>query len=188
MRIAFSSWRDLANDLAGGSEVFIDRLAMKLIGMGHEVAHLCGGPVAPRRYPVIDLGGEFTQISPRPSGSLQQRTPMGSAGRHRKWAALFFAAVAKEGDPGSGPPRPHRPVGSTVPPVPRCRWSIHRGNRDARSTGGFPSSPTRALRHRPSRPLESILLGYTLSTQGSTLQSWPMCSVPKARYSSALAD
>jgi glycosyltransferase involved in cell wall biosynthesis len=61
MRIAFMSWRDLANDLAGGSEVFIDRLAVELLEMGHEVMHLCGGPVGQRLYPVVDLGGTFSQ-------------------------------------------------------------------------------------------------------------------------------
>jgi glycosyltransferase involved in cell wall biosynthesis len=61
MRIAFISWRDLANDLAGGSEIFTDRLACSLLDMGHEVALLCGGPVGPRRYQVHDLGGVYTQ-------------------------------------------------------------------------------------------------------------------------------
>ncbi len=61
MRIAFVSWRDLANELAGGSEVFIDRLAVELLQMGHEVALLCGGPVGKRPYPVFDLGGTYSQ-------------------------------------------------------------------------------------------------------------------------------
>jgi glycosyltransferase involved in cell wall biosynthesis len=61
MRIAFVSWRDLANKLAGGSEVFIDRLAVALLGMGHEVILLCGGPVEQRAYPVINLGGTYSQ-------------------------------------------------------------------------------------------------------------------------------
>lgn len=61
MRIAFVSWRDLANDLAGGSEIYVDRLARGLLGMGHEVAHLCGGPVGERPYRVVDLGGTFSQ-------------------------------------------------------------------------------------------------------------------------------
>jgi glycosyltransferase involved in cell wall biosynthesis len=61
MRIAFMSWRDLANELAGGSEVFIDRLAVALLGMGHDVIHLCGGPVGERLYPVVNMGGTFSQ-------------------------------------------------------------------------------------------------------------------------------
>jgi len=66
MRIAFMSWRDLANDLAGGSEVFIDRLAVGLMDMGHEVVHLCGGPVGARPYPVVDMGGTFSQYARAP--------------------------------------------------------------------------------------------------------------------------
>lgn len=61
MRIAFMSWRDLANDMAGGSEVLIDRLATGMMDRGHEVTLLCGGPVGPRRYPVVELGGTLTQ-------------------------------------------------------------------------------------------------------------------------------
>ena len=66
MRIAFMSWRDLANEQAGGSEVFIDRLAIALLDMGHEVAHLCGGPVGIRPYPVFNMGGTFTQYARAP--------------------------------------------------------------------------------------------------------------------------
>ena len=55
------SWRDLANDLAGGSEVLIDRLAVGMMDLGHEVTLLSGGPVAERPYPVVDLGGTLTQ-------------------------------------------------------------------------------------------------------------------------------
>ena len=61
MHIAFMSWRDLANDQAGGSEVFIDRLAVRLQAMGHRVVHLCGGPVGERAYPVVDMGGTYSQ-------------------------------------------------------------------------------------------------------------------------------
>ncbi len=66
MRIAFMSWRDLANDQAGGSEIFIDRLACNLLDQGHEVAHLCGGPVGERRYEVHNLGGTFSQYARAP--------------------------------------------------------------------------------------------------------------------------
>lgn len=55
------NWRDLANDLAGGAEIFVDRLAVGLMARGHEVAHLCGGPVGERAYPVVDMGGTFSQ-------------------------------------------------------------------------------------------------------------------------------
>jgi glycosyltransferase involved in cell wall biosynthesis len=66
MRIAFMSWRDLANEQAGGSEVFIDRLAVALQDMGHEVAHLCGGPVGARAYPVFNMGGTYSQYVKAP--------------------------------------------------------------------------------------------------------------------------
>ena len=66
MRIAFMSWRDLANEQAGGSEVFIDRLAIALQDMGHEVAHLCGGPVGARAYPVFNMGGTYSQYARAP--------------------------------------------------------------------------------------------------------------------------
>jgi glycosyltransferase involved in cell wall biosynthesis len=66
MRIAFMSWRDLANEQAGGSEVFIDRLAVALQNLGHEVAHLCGGPVGAREYPVFNMGGTFSQYARAP--------------------------------------------------------------------------------------------------------------------------
>ena len=34
--------------------------------MGHEVAHLCGGPVGVRPYPVFNMGGTFTQYARAP--------------------------------------------------------------------------------------------------------------------------
>ena len=61
MRVLFLAWRDLAHPQAGGSEVLVDRLALGLIERGHEAAVLCGGPVAPRPYPVVDAGGTYTQ-------------------------------------------------------------------------------------------------------------------------------
>jgi glycosyltransferase involved in cell wall biosynthesis len=61
LRIAFMSWRDLANDLAGGAEIFVDRLAVQLLSMGHDVMHLCGGPVGPRPYRVVETGGTYSQ-------------------------------------------------------------------------------------------------------------------------------
>jgi glycosyltransferase involved in cell wall biosynthesis len=61
MRILFLTWRDLAHPQAGGSEVLVDRLALGLAERGHEPAVLCGGPVAPRPYPVVDAGGTYSQ-------------------------------------------------------------------------------------------------------------------------------
>jgi glycosyltransferase involved in cell wall biosynthesis len=61
VRVLFVSWRDLAHPQAGGSEVLVDRLARGLMERGHEAAVLCGGPVAPRPYPVVDAGGTYSQ-------------------------------------------------------------------------------------------------------------------------------
>ena len=61
MRFLFLTWRDLAHPQAGGSEVLVDRLAVGLVERGHEPAVLCGGPVAPRPYPVVDAGGTYSQ-------------------------------------------------------------------------------------------------------------------------------
>jgi glycosyltransferase involved in cell wall biosynthesis len=61
VRVLFLSWRDLAHPQAGGSEVLVDRLAVGMIERGHEPAVLCGGPVAPRPYPVVEAGGTYSQ-------------------------------------------------------------------------------------------------------------------------------
>jgi glycosyltransferase involved in cell wall biosynthesis len=61
LKIVFLAWRDLANPLAGGSEVLIDRLAVGLTERGHDVTLVAGGPVAARPYPVIDAGGRYSQ-------------------------------------------------------------------------------------------------------------------------------
>lgn len=79
MRIAFASWRDLAHAQAGGSELVVDRLATGLSERGHEVALMCGGPTGPRAYPVIDLGGTFSQYL---------RAPLVHARRFRSWDLL----------------------------------------------------------------------------------------------------
>ena len=62
MRILFVAGRDLASPLAGGSEVLIDRLACGLVERGYDVALLCGGPTAPRRYDVCASGGWYSQF------------------------------------------------------------------------------------------------------------------------------
>ncbi len=61
MKILFVAWRDLANPLAGGSEVLIDRLASGLLDRGHDVALLCGAPASPRPYSVRVSGGQYSQ-------------------------------------------------------------------------------------------------------------------------------
>lgn len=45
MRILILAWRDLANKLAGGSEVLVDRLCSGLTERGHDVTLMCANPV-----------------------------------------------------------------------------------------------------------------------------------------------
>jgi glycosyltransferase involved in cell wall biosynthesis len=71
MHIAFAAWRDLAHPQAGGSEVLVDRLAHGCLERGHEVSLLCGGPIAPRPYRVVDLGGTFAQYARAPLAHLR---------------------------------------------------------------------------------------------------------------------
>ncbi len=60
--ILFVSWRDLANPMAGGSELLVHQLASGLAQRGYNVSLLCGGPVEPNGlYRVADGGGEFSQ-------------------------------------------------------------------------------------------------------------------------------
>ena len=62
MRILFMSHRDLASPKAGGSEVWVDRIARGAVERGHEVVHVCGGPVGERPYEVVDAGGPYEQF------------------------------------------------------------------------------------------------------------------------------
>ncbi len=61
MNILIVTWRDLAHPLAGGSEVFVDRLAEGLLLKGNHVVVVCGRPTTTHRYPVVDGGGTYTQ-------------------------------------------------------------------------------------------------------------------------------
>lgn len=61
LRFLFMAWRDLANPLAGGSEVLVDRIASGLVERGHRVHLLCGGPVGKRSYKVTSTGGAYAQ-------------------------------------------------------------------------------------------------------------------------------
>jgi len=61
-RILFVSWRDLANPMAGGSELLIHQLASGLAQRGYDVSLLCGGPVEPKTfYLVSGAGGQYSQ-------------------------------------------------------------------------------------------------------------------------------
>lgn len=60
--ILFVAWRDLANPLAGGSELLIHQLACGLAQRGYEVSLLCGGPSEPKPvYRVVTSGGQYSQ-------------------------------------------------------------------------------------------------------------------------------
>lgn len=62
MDVTFLAWRELANERAGGSEVFIDRLASGLESRGHRVVVAAGGPVGCRNYETASLGGMYSQF------------------------------------------------------------------------------------------------------------------------------
>ena len=58
----FVSWRDLANPLAGGSELLVHQLMSGLAQRGYETALLCGGPVEQNSlYRVVNSGGRYSQ-------------------------------------------------------------------------------------------------------------------------------
>jgi glycosyltransferase involved in cell wall biosynthesis len=69
--ILFIAWRDLANRLAGGSEVLVDRLASGMLARGHQVTLLCAGPVADRPYRVMRNGGTYSQFLRTPLAYLR---------------------------------------------------------------------------------------------------------------------
>jgi glycosyltransferase involved in cell wall biosynthesis len=73
VRVAFISWRDLANPDAGGSEVMVDHLITGLQARGHEAVLLCGGPTAERPYEVVDLGSRFVQYLVAPFATHRHR-------------------------------------------------------------------------------------------------------------------
>jgi glycosyltransferase involved in cell wall biosynthesis len=59
LRVLFVSWRDLAHDNAGGSEVVVDALIEGIRAQGHSAALVCGGTVGRRPYPVLSAGGTY---------------------------------------------------------------------------------------------------------------------------------
>jgi glycosyltransferase involved in cell wall biosynthesis len=61
MKVVAVAWRDLAHPSAGGAELLIDRLLRGLADRGHEVALVCGGPVADHDYDAVDAGGTYSQ-------------------------------------------------------------------------------------------------------------------------------
>lgn len=113
LRIAFLSWRDLANEQAGGSEVLIDRLAAGCVERGHDVALLCGGPVGKRPYRVHDLGGRFSQYA---------RAPLVYA-RHFRDADVLVDV--ENGIPFFSPIWARAPVVCLVHHVHGPQWRLH---------------------------------------------------------------
>ncbi len=73
MRILFNASRELANEHAGGSEVYMDTVMRGLAVRGHEVTLSAGGPVAPREYAVRDAGSTLGQFVKYPFWYLRHR-------------------------------------------------------------------------------------------------------------------
>jgi glycosyltransferase involved in cell wall biosynthesis len=72
MHILIAAWRDLANDLAGGSEVLVDHLCAGLTERGHDVTLLCANPVGTgHRYQVRPNGGTIDQYLRAPFAYLR---------------------------------------------------------------------------------------------------------------------
>ena len=72
MRILVAAWRDLANDLAGGSEVLVDHLCSGMTERGHDVTLLCANPVGEgHRYRVHPNGGTVDQYLRAPFAYLR---------------------------------------------------------------------------------------------------------------------
>jgi glycosyltransferase involved in cell wall biosynthesis len=61
MRIVFFTRRELADPLAGGSELLVDRLAGGAVDRGHDVELVAAGPVGTRRYRTRNGGGRYSQ-------------------------------------------------------------------------------------------------------------------------------
>ena len=72
MRILITAWRDLANDLAGGSEVLVDHLCAGMTERGHDVTLMCANPVGEgHRYRVHPNGGTVDQYLRAPFAYLR---------------------------------------------------------------------------------------------------------------------
>src|SRR5260370_2617318 len=104
--ILFIAWRDLANRLAGGSEVLVDQLASGLLARGHRVTLLCGGTVAERPYRVRRNGGTYSQFLRAPLAYL------------RNFRDVDLILEACNGMPFLVPPWSRRPVICLVNHVP----------------------------------------------------------------------
>ena len=113
MRVLFVAWKDLAHPQAGGAEYVTDRLATGLRARGHEVALLAGGPTGTRGYPVIDVGGRYTQYV---------RAPFAYWRRFREWDVLIDV---ENGVPFFSPLWRRRPVVCLVHHVHVDQWGMY---------------------------------------------------------------
>jgi glycosyltransferase involved in cell wall biosynthesis len=59
LKVLFVSWRDLAHQNSGGSEIVVDTLIRGIRSRGHSAALVCGGDVGHRPYPVLSAGGTY---------------------------------------------------------------------------------------------------------------------------------
>lgn len=113
MRVVFAAWRDLAHPQAGGAEVLVDHLAAGMAARGHEVALICGSPVAAHPYPVVDLGGTYGQYL---------RAPLVHRQRFADWDLLVDT---ENGVPFFSPLWRRRPVLCLVHHVHTEQWAQH---------------------------------------------------------------
>jgi glycosyltransferase involved in cell wall biosynthesis len=113
LRVTFVSWRDLAHDQAGGSEVLIDRLAIGCMERGHDVTLMCGGPVGRRPYRVHSLGGRFAQYL---------RAPLAYA---RNFRDADVVVDVENGVPFFSPIWRRGPVVCLVHHVHGPQWRLH---------------------------------------------------------------
>ncbi len=159
MRVAFISWRDLANHQAGGSEVFIDRLATGLLRSGHQAMHLCGGPVAPRPYPVVETGGTYSQYL---------RAPFVHHRVARHWDLLVDT---ENGIPFFSPLWRRGPILTTLYHVHTDQWGQH-----------FPASVAAAGRFVESRIMPRVYRGVPfLTISDSTVDALEGLGVARSR-------
>jgi glycosyltransferase involved in cell wall biosynthesis len=113
MKVVAVSWRDLANPLAGGAEVLIDRLLSALQDRGHHVALVCGGPISERRYPVEQAGGIYSQYI---------RAPLACATR---WRDADVLIDVENGLPYFSPLWTRTPSVCLVHHVHTDQWGMH---------------------------------------------------------------
>lgn len=73
MRILVNASRELANESAGGSEVYMDLVMRGLADRGHDVTLSAGGPVGERPYAVRSAGSTLGQFIKYPFWYLRHR-------------------------------------------------------------------------------------------------------------------